>query len=373
MRGVITKRSDGADELEPGESPPANVMKYLPSTVLGALLVCTPFPTSGQQSCDRHGSEPGRVTDVTVSKAVAERGLHGEIVAVEGVLWGRFSRRLCSGREPEAEPCLRLAFQQLAHPDLETVLNQWNGARVRLAGRLENLRNGTATGAEDPRFLLHVKHIRILDLPASPAYCLGYEGPLEAAPAEDYYDSSWKGYRILPTQFRDGSRVLLHAYKARAGYYPPGWRTGLPAEVVAFPIPSPYSGRDITSFAALGKEAFVFKLRDGNLYAWTPHGLTLVERSSGSTHIALWALLIDGNVYYSVDSEDPLTRTQLTTVKRLSPELTAATAWESSTYIIETVEYSDAIEDGVADLGIRKPGETALKTVRIPGVRQAPE
>jgi hypothetical protein len=271
---------------------------------------------------------------------------------MEGRLFGASVHKLalCPEEGRLGEDCFHIDTSLLDPLSIGNVLRQWNGDRV----EVEALPGNAG--------MLALK-LRLLGRPPSRAFCPGYEGPLEPAAAEGYYDEAWKDSRFgAPMQ--NGTIAALHAYKAIAGFFPPdGSSYAAPKETTAFEIPQPFAGRDIIDFAAFSKHGFVFKLRDGRLHSWQNGRLQEVPERHGR----ILRLRPDGkgSVFYAVArSEDVSGRLLWNALRRLTPDLRIETLWESESHELTRFSF-----DG---------GGVLLSLTRLPRgheivVRQAPQ
>lgn len=222
---------------------------------------------------------------------------------------------LCPIEPTGGEDCLRIEPRIWGQLAVDHVVRQWNGELVEVTGFL--WRSG-----------FRVWEMRLLEARPSPAFCEGFLGPLEPAPAEDEYDNAWQHWRSrqpLP----GGAELRLHPYKAVLGVFPRGWadRSG-PVETVVFEVPEPWAGRDIEKLVAFSKAHFVFWLRDGSTFSWR-HG-DLVEFLGTPGPPEHFVLGADGNLYYSVTRGDSTPRGVRSEVRRLAPGLEVTTIWEST-------------------------------------------
>lgn len=274
------------------------------------------------------------------------RAFDERLIEVEGFLLDNFEiKRLCPSAsealpaEDRAPSCIWLDYgwlRGLRH--LPVVLRQWNGGRVRATGTFE-----VGSGVRS----LTVHHMQILDSEPSEAFCPGYEGPLVESAAEDAYDRQWHLNRAGQTELADGGILRLHVYKAIAGYFPQeACCTNVPAETIPFSVPRPYSGRDIESFGALSMSAFVFSLRNGRLYLWASGKL----RELDGPRASVVQLMADGNLYYTVRYLEDHRDAASNALRRVRPDFSVETVWESSAAHIGDIELLNCPDEGLMKL-----------------------
>lgn len=314
-------------------------------SMLGAALVALSPPAGAAAGCDSIG-DPLRSLAEMGCDAVCGPDLESHLVRREGRLLADAPDRpkLCPAEGALGEGCLSLNLHHLvsvAGP--ESVLRQWSGELVEVTGFEREQWRGAFDGLE----------IRLLGRDPSPAFCPGYRGPLEPAPAERRGAEAWHNY-YLGGLLPDDTWVELHAWDAIAGFFPRGSEEDAPEETVAFDVPPPFAGRDIVRFAAFSRRHFLYQLRDGSLYSWRDGDLRRVPEAGGDVVEDL-VRGEDGNIYYALVRSEGVVEPAATSarrglgsvglwrsegprplhtvwsgVRRLTPELELATVWEST-------------------------------------------
>lgn len=317
-------------------------------------------PDSGAAECDRLGRPMPGIEYVPLDAMPASGPRDAQSVVFDGVASGVFHQFcVCAvglrGGDKEREelrreirtagPCPPSCILYDPRRLGEHVLRQWNGDRVRVWGRV---RWAAVPGAPEGVVTVdldRVDAVQLLDRPASESFCPGYEGPLEEAPFEDLYGPAFRFYRgdsELKTHGARFGEVKLHWYKALATYEPPrgSKEAERGPEVIEFEVPSPYTGRDISEFAALSKYEYVFSLRSGELYLWTrAEGLRLLEPPCEAAR--LLERVGDGCVYYVAGHPDKAVGTRDYSLRRVNRELRVETIWESPEAQIIGLEYDE--------------------------------
>jgi hypothetical protein len=321
----------------------------LPWTVSLSLVVALSASDAGaatEEGCDSLGHDYKQLVQEELG-LVCEKCREEEVFRRRGRLFGTSGAwpALCPVGGELGKNCSPLDMTLLGALFIEDVVRQWNGDLVEVSAL-------PGRSGDVPL------KIRLLNRGASPAFCRGYEGPLEPAPAEDDYDTAWQKGRF-GQQLADGTGVRLHSYKAIVGLFPQEWEDEtVPKETVAFEVPEPYLGRDIISFSAFSRGQFVFRLSDARVYSWNEGELQEIAENEGQ--ILEVALGGDGNLYLWVgrdrdELEEPKGRWwdqfAWNAIRCVTPDLEVTTIWESTSHVKVT---RLTWEDGGLPLTLRR-------------------
>lgn len=287
--------------------------------------------------------------------------LRGVDLVIRGFLIGDLGSFLCE-TEDAPEPaqialtstaksqCVSLDHKGLwgDHPHLWNLTRQWEGEEVLVRGFL--LRSDNPLGG-NTHWSFDVRAIKTVDRGHSPAFCRDYQGPLEPAPRDTFYDDRWDLAEFSAYPKEGKYTIVVHPRKSVIGVFDTDPDKGVrPIETLDLPIPQPYSVRDVTVFEALTRDRYVIGLRGGSLYVWDAGAMREVETEG----VVTAGIAGDGKVYYarSLPSKGVSGQLGAFVFRGIDKELNVKTVWESTDY--EIIGWKSLPDDGGIELAVQR-------------------